>query len=867
MNDYDTPMMRQYKEIKETQSDAFLFFRCGDFYEMFGDDAKTASSILDITLTKRGDVPMCGVPYHSVEVYIAKMIKAGKKIAICEQVEDPKEVKGIVKREVSQVITPGTLVEEKLLQNKSNNFLLAINKKGLFIEISYLDLSTGDFEINEFDYSSDLSLLKGELIRINPKEIIIPEDIWINDSRIRVIFEEHEHILINRYPGWYFESKEKKEYLFNHLNINRWEDAGIIDARTDLTTPCAVLSYVSENAKSLLNHIRKLRYNSNRDTMILDETTIKNLELINNLRDGTMVNTLLEIIDDTVTCMGGRLLKKWIVEPLIDIEKINKRLEIVTYFFNNQDILNKVKNNLKEVMDLERLSARIVMNKATPKDLVSIKLSLNGCKKIISLLLSVKPLKDIIKGYNDLEDIVKLIDTAIKDEPATFINEGNIVKDGYLDNLDELKNVAFKGKEYIAQIEEREKNKFNVPSLRIKYNKILGYFFEVSKLQSKSLDNTYILRQSLVNTHRYTTEELSKYESKVLTAREEINKIEEEVFNNVRNNVLEIIPQLQENAKIIAMVDVFSSFANTAIINHYIKPEVNDQNKIIINEGRHPVIEQKLDYGDFIPNDIDIDTDNDYLLIITGPNMSGKSTYLRQNALIVLMAQIGSFVPAGNALIGVVDRIFTRIGTSDNLARGQSTFLVEMLETANILNNATNKSLIIMDEIGRGTSTYDGLSIAWAILEYIHNKKMIGAKTLFATHYHELTNLDKKKGIKNLSIAISENNGEITFLHKIIEGPSQRSYGIHVAGLANLPEEVILYAEGLLKRFEDNKENNEKINTTVEKHQLELFNFEEIKEKKRKKEIMDDIAYLDLNKLTPIDALNILSDIQKKVKK
>ena len=605
-----------------------------------------------------------------------------------------------------------------------------------------------------------------------PKEIIISEDIWINNKNIRNIFEELEHVLINRFPCWYFDSIENKNYILNHFNKKSWEDLGILNPKTDLTTPSAILRYVANNAKSLLSHIRTISYHNINDTMILDETTIKNLELLRNLRDDTSVNTLLEILDETLTSMGGRLLKKWIIEPLINRNKILKRLEIVSFFYHNQDALNNVEKSLKKIMDLERLAARIVMNKATPKDLVSIKLSLIGVAEILQLVKNILPLKELSSNFIDLNDVIKHIDKAIKDEPAAIIHEGNIVKDGYIEKLDELKKISLKSKEYIAGIEQREKKKFRVPSLKIKYNKILGYFFEVSKLQSKSLDDSYILRQSLVNTHRYTSQELSEYESKVLSARDQINKIEEEVFYEVIDIIFKKIADIQMNAKIIAQIDIFLSFAKVAINYHYVRPELNNNKSISINEGRHPVVEQKLDIDEFIPNDLEMNIEKDYLLIITGPNMSGKSTYLRQNALIVLMAQIGSFVPAQSVTIGIVDRIFTRIGTSDNLARGQSTFLVEMLETANILKNATNKSLIIMDEIGRGTSTYDGLSIAWAVMEYIHNKKLLGAKTLFATHYHELTNLDQKNGIKNLSIAISEENGEITFLHKIIEKPS-----------------------------------------------------------------------------------------------
>ncbi|HOJ64011.1 MAG TPA: DNA mismatch repair protein MutS [Spirochaetota bacterium] len=863
-----TPMMKQYKEIKEKYPDSFLFFRCGDFYEMFGTDAIIASKILDITLTKRNDVPMCGVPYHSVDVYIAKMMKAGKKVAICEQVEDPRLAKGIVKREVQEILTPGMIIEEKLLNNKSNNFLLAINKKGLFIEIAFLDISTGDFEVQEIEYTEDLSILKGELVRISPKEIIVPENLWINDKNIRETFLEFENILVNRYPDWEFENIKKKEALFEHFNIKSFEDLGIKKYNTNLTTPAVLFVYAKENLMNNLNHIRTINFaGAEKDYMLLDETTIKNLELIKNLQDGSPVNTLLEILDDTITSMGGRLLKKYIVTPLLDIEKIKYRQSIVEYFIKNSDLIAKIEESIKKILDLERLMSRIVMNKATPKDLISIKESLKGVIEIKNSIKGIEILAKIENSIENTEDIVDLIEKAIKDEPATLTNEGNIVKDGYNKRLDELKEISIKDKEYIYNIEKNEREKYNVPSLKVKYNKIIGYFFEVSKIQSKNLPETYILKQNLVNVNRYTNKELTEFESKILTARDEINRIEEEIFNEVKEYISKRVNSILNISKTIAELDVLTAFARVSLKNKYTKPIVNDSTKIVIKEGRHPVLEQKLGINEFIPNDIEIDTNNNYLYIITGPNMSGKSTFLRQVALITLMAQIGSFVPASHCEIGIVDRIFTRIGTSDNLARGQSTFFVEMQETANILRNATSKSLIIMDEIGRGTSTFDGLALAWAILEYIYNKKFIGSKTLFATHYHELTGLNYKKGIKNLSVLVSEEGENITFLHKIIEGPAEKSYGIHVAKLANIPEEVIMYAEAILKRLEDKEEKKEKLKNFIEGKSL--FDFQEnlyVKDK-FESEILNSIKFLNLDNITPIQALNILYDLQKKIKK
>ena len=627
MSDFTTPMMKQYAEIKERYPDTFLFFRCGDFYEIFGKDSIEASKILDINLTKRNDIQMCGVPYHAVSVYIGKMIKAGKKIAIVEQMEDPKLAKGIVKRGVQEIITPGTLIEEKLLQNKINNFLLALNIKGMHIEFSYLDFSTGDFEANEIEYTDDLSLLKGELVRVSPREIIIPEDIWINYKNIREIFEEFENILINRYPVWYFESTDNKKNLFNHLGIKDWKEIGITETKTDLTTPGTLLKYLGDNSRTNFDHIKILNYNSGKNTMILDESTIKNLELLKNQQDGTQVNSLLEILDDTMTSMGGRLLKKWIIEPLTGYEDIIQRQNITSFFHSDRNIINKIDVNLKEIMDLERLCARVVLDKATPKDLVSIMNSLVCCDNIFGMIRDVKELADMNKKYKSLNSLAELIGITIKDDPSNFTDEGNIIREGYDKKLDELKKIALESKEIIANIENTEKEKLGTPSLKIKYNKILGYFFEISKLQSKNVPDTYILRQSLVNVHRYTNRELSEMESKILTARDEINRMEEEIFFEVRKETLEKISEIQCNARLIAELDVYISFAKKALLNHYIKPEINCSNFIRIIEGRHPVVEKKLDVDEFIPNDLLLDTEKDFLYIPTcpvNPHFSGR---------------------------------------------------------------------------------------------------------------------------------------------------------------------------------------------------------------------------------------------------
>ena len=871
---YDTPMMKQHKELKTKYPDAFLFFRCGDFYEMFANDAIEASKLLNITLTKRqNEIPMCGVPYHAVDFYIKKLVSFGKKIAICEQLENPKLVKGLVKRGITEIITPGTIIKEDQLSNKTNNYLLGLNIKGMWLEVAYIDISTGEFEIMELDITAGFSVLRGEIFRLFPKEVIISTSLLQRFPILEDLLKETEGILINRYDDTWFSPEENQKLLLAQFNAQSLRQLGLPELKTDLTVPGALLKYIQNNFQGSLAHIRPLRYHNNEHIMQLDESTIKHLELLRNQNDGTITNSLLETIDNTLTAMGGRLLKKWLVEPLLHPEEIEKRLDIVDVFVKTPTLMSQVESSIKNITDLERLAGRLVLDKATPKDLISIKISLQECDKILELLGNIPQLKDLFSTFAPLPDVVNILEERIKDEPATFIDEGNIVKDGFSEELDELKSLSSESKEYINKIESKIRADFDVSTLRIKYNKILGYFFELSKMQAKNLNEDFILRQSLVNTCRYTNKELSEYESKVLTARERINELERNIFLETKDFLLKYLVQIQEDAEVISKLDVLLSFAKISQERRYVRPTLTDGFDLEINEGRHPVVETKMDYDEFIPNDTKI-TAEDYLMIITGPNMAGKSTYLRQNALIILMAQIGCFVPATSANIGVVDRIFTRIGTSDNLARGQSTFFVEMQETANILKHATGRSLIIMDEIGRGTSTYDGLAIAWSILDYIHDKRILGAKTLFATHYHELTQLDKKEGIKNYSVAIKEDGSSFTFLHKIIPEAAQKSYGIHVAELAGMPEPIVEYAKVLLQKLEQSdNENATKQNITPHHHTPQtfkdnLFDFHEVqKEDNTSKEICNAIKFLDLDRITPIQGLNLLYDLQRKIKK
>lgn len=703
------------------------------------------------------------------------------------------------------------------------------------------------------------------MLRISPKEIIIPETVWNEDKYIQSTFSQLDSVLINRYDAAKFESKENLDFLLEHFGVKSVNELSSNPIQTDFTTPAVLLQYVKENAKSFFGHIENITFHNKNTVMIFDEATIRNLELLKNMADGSGNSSLLEILDKTVTPMGCRLIKKWIVEPLLNINAINNRLANVEYFIKNTSVTKSVLAELKNIMDLERLVSRFVMNKATPKDLIALKNSLNSTNNVYNIVKDIQSLSQYTCNYLDLSELTTLIENAIKEEPATLPNEGDIIKEGYCQELDELNKIATSAKQYLAELEAKIKTETNISNLRIKYNKIIGYYIEVSKGQAKLVDtDKYMLRQNLVNVNRYTNKELSEYESKILTARETINNMEFEIFNQVSDKVRSFTHAIAQNAKIIAALDVFVSFAVVSTEHSYVRPEINDSTRIYIKNGRHPVIEQKQNLNCFIANDLDIDTEKDYLYIITGPNMAGKSTYLRQCALITLMAQIGCFVPADDAKIGIVDRIFTRIGASDNLARGESTFYVEMAETANILANATNRSLLIMDEIGRGTATYDGMAIAWAVVEYIRNKNTIGAKTLFATHYHELTKLDDKEGIKNFSVAVVEENQEITFLHKIIPGSATKSYGIHVAKLANMPQQVVNYAQQILDRLEDT-DTTQRIDDIVSGQML-LFDTLPAASSTKHNKLIDDIKHLNIDRITPLQALNILADIQKKLK-
>lgn len=820
---------------------------------MFFDDAIIAAKELEIVLTGKDcgqdeRAPMAGVPFHAADFYIDKLVKKGYKVAICEQLEDPASAKGLVDRDVIRVFTPGTVINTNSIEEKSNNYLLSIFKNENNYGLSFVDVMTGDLFVTQIIKCDDIRKIYDEIMRYNPSEIIANNEFFSLKKLVKVI--SSSKIYINKYENSYQDFESIISNQFNK-SLNELGLEGKNYAIKSLTT---VLIYLKELQKVQLSQLNNLTYYEDNSFMLLDNNTIKNLEIVqssnrNNSREGT----LLSVLDQTVTPMGGRLLKRWIEEPLIDIEKINLRLDSVEELFNDFKGRSDLRNALKGIYDLERLSSKLVYQNINAKDLLSIKVSIERLPKIKDLISKYNSiyLKEIFLKLDTLQDIYDLIDKSIKDDPSTSVKEGNIIKDGFDKNVDELRKAATNGKSWITNLELNEKERTGIKTLKVGYNKVFGYYIEVSKSYISSVPQDYIRKQTLANAERYITPELKEIEEKILGAETKLVELEYEIFNGIREQIKNEINRIQMTSKYIAVLDVLTSLAMVAELNNYVKPIVNDGDRILIKDGRHPVIETIVD-DSFISNDIEID-EKKPIMIITGPNMAGKSTYMRQVALIVLMAQVGSFVPASHAEIGIVDRIFTRVGASDDLFSGQSTFMVEMNEVSVILNSATQKSLIILDEVGRGTSTYDGMSIACAILEYIHDK--IRAKTMFATHYHELTKLeDQLNGIKNYNISVDETNDEIIFLRKIIPGSADKSYGIQVAKLAGLPNDVIDNAKKILNSLENS---NREVAVEAAATQMDIFSFE-------KDALISEIADLDVENITPIQALNYLYGLKKK---
>jgi len=864
-----TPMIRQYLGIKKKNADAILLYRLGDFYEMFFEDAKVASKILQITLTSRGGgkgrkVPMCGVPYHAVDNYISRLVKAGYRVAICEQVEDAAAAKGIVKRETVRLITPGTALSDNLLEERKNNFLVALDKDDGMVGLSLIDLSTGEFKVAQL---KDGEELYNELTRLNPSECLLPERLKEEEEFLKRLGREGGMLITPR-EDFAFDTETAYRALTSHFRTHSLEGFGCEDLPLALGAAGAILDYLRETQKTALSHIVKLTAYSTSEFMVLDGVTQRNLELIHTLA-GTKGGSLLSVLDDTVTSMGGRKLRNWMQQPLLKADKIKERQEAVEEFFRQLSWRKDLSRFLKDLPDLERLSSRASCGLAHAQDLVALSKALRVIPQVKERISSCRSglVKDSNANLETLQELSDLISQALVPEPPFSLREGGLIREGYAEELDELRKVSRGGKEWIAHLQTRERERTKISSLKVGFTRVFGYYIEVTKPNMKFVPPDYIRKQTLVNAERFITPELKEYESRVLGAEERIKELEYKIFLEIREKVAGEAGRVLKAADILATLDVLAGLAEVAVRNNYVRPEVQENEVISIKDGRHPVLERLLEEP-FVPNDTVLDSRENQLIIITGPNMAGKSTYIRQIALIVLMAQMGSFVPAREATLGTVDRIFTRVGAADELSRGMSTFMMEMNETANILNNATSRSLIILDEIGRGTSTFDGISIAWAVAEYIHNHPGLGSKTLFATHYHELTELALTlPGVKNYNIAVREWNEEVIFLRKVVEGGSDRSYGIHVARLAGLPREVIERAKDILANLEKEAftENGQpKLATSPgqperEPAQLSLF-------ETPSHPLMEEIKKLNVDDLTPRQALEKLYELKKKVK-
>jgi len=865
-----TPMLKQYLSIKKEYADAILFYRMGDFYEMFFEDAEIASKILEITLTSRNKkdtlpVPMCGFPYRAAKGYIARLIENGHKVAICDQVEDPSIAKGLVKREVVRVITPGMIVEDDFLEEKANNYILCLVNTNDHIGIAYLDISTGLFRLSE---SMDLQTVIEETHRISPSEILL-SDASKSDAILSEVVKTFSETSVSFIDERIFEYRKCRERLIHHFKTFNLEGFGCENLKAGISAAGALLHYVGETQKQTLSHLTALETYSSEQFLMIDDICCKNLELIRNIRTGSRQGTLLHIIDRTITAMGGRLFKTWIRYPLIDIEMIRSRLDAVDEALTDLQTTNDIRECLKSVYDIERIGSKVAMGQSTARDLLALKRSLKmllPTKESLGHFHStLYQWKTDIEPLNALAD---LIHHAIREDAPPAINEGGMIKPGFDKDLDALIEISRNAKGWLAKLQADEKEATGLNSLKVRYNKVFGYYIEIPKTHSESVPHHYVRKQTLVNAERYITEELKTFESKALNAEEKRSSLEYDIFNDIRKQVVANNKYIQEVANYLANVDCLLSMAVTAEQNDYHRPEINTNGRINIEEGRHPVVEKMIEGERFVPNSIIMDNEENQILIITGPNMAGKSTILRQVALTVLMTQMGSFVPANKADIGLTDRIFTRVGALDNLSAGQSTFMVEMQETANILNNTTHQSLVIMDEIGRGTSTFDGLSIAWAVTEYLHDLNDKGVKTLFATHYHKLTDLAlKMKRIKNYHIAVKEWNDEIIFLRKLIEGGTSRSYGIQVARLAGIPEHVIGRAKKILFHVEnDDDALNGLAIEQVGKDELRKGPVQLSLFKRPESLLFDMLRGMDVSRMTPIDAINCLNELVTKSK-
>ena len=875
-----TPMMQQYMETKKEYKDCILFYRLGDFYEMFFDDALTASKELEITLTGKNcgleeRAPMCGVPYHAVDSYLSRLVEKGYKVAICEQVEDPKQAKGIVKREVIRIVTPGTNIDSMTMDETKNQYIMSIVFDAGRYGVSIADVSTGDYFVTETDSATKLF---DEIYKFAPSEIICNEALYVSGIQLEDL-KNRMPVAISALDAWYFDEDLCKKALREHFQVSSLESLGVADYECGVIASGALLQYLIETQKTSLAHLTKLTTYSTGKYMVLDSSTRRNLELCETLREKQKRGSLLWVLDKTRTAMGARLLRKYVEQPLIDKEEITKRLDAVEELLKESISREEIREYLSSVYDLERLVGKISYQSANPRDLTAFKASLAMLPHIRGILGDMKSplLKNLYNEIDPLEDLCDLVERAIVEEPPFAMKEGGIIRDGYHEEVDRLRKAKTDGKTWLAELEQKEREKTGIKNLRIKYNKVFGYYLEVTNSFKNMVPDYYTRKQTLTNAERYIIPELKDLEDLILGAEDKLYALEYELYCDVRNRIADEIVRIQTTAKAVAAVDAFASLALVAERNHYVRPKINEKGTIDIKDGRHPVVEMMIPNHMFIANDTYLDDRKNRVSIITGPNMAGKSTYMRQTALIVLMAQIGSFVPASQANIGLVDRIFTRVGASDDLASGQSTFMVEMTEVANILRNATSKSLLVLDEIGRGTSTFDGLSIAWAVVEHISNARLLGAKTLFATHYHELTELEGKiDSVNNYCIAVKEKGDDIVFLRKIVKGGADRSYGIQVAKLAGVPETVITRAREISEELSDadittrvrqmsvqgqemkGKEKSQKLDV-VDMAQISLF------DTASDHDVIEELKSMDISHMTPMDAMNTLYQLQNKL--
>lgn len=859
----ETPLMKQYFEIKSKHPDAILLFRVGDFYETFSDDAIDAAEILGITLTRRGNgtaqfVELAGFPHHALDTYLPKLVRAGRRVAICDQLEDPKQTKNLVKRGITELVTPGVSINDNILNHKENNFLCAIHFAKNTCGVSFLDISTGEFLVAEGtkEYIDKL------LTNFSPKEVLL-------ERSKKKMFEESfgSRFFIFELDDWVFTEDTAKGRLLKHFETRNLKGFGVEHLTNGVIAAGTILHYLDVTQHTQIGHITSLSRIEEDKYVRLDKFTVRSLEIISTMNEGG--KSLLDILDKTVSPMGARMLRRWLVFPLKDVKPINSRLSVVEYFFKDIELKTLLEEQLALIGDLERIISKVAVNRVSPREIVQLKVALKAIEPIRNAFLaSDEPsLREIGERLNPCPVIHDRIEKEVQPDPPSLINKGNIIRKGVNPELDELRDIAYSGKDYLLKIQQRETEATGISSLKISFNNVFGYYIEVRNTHKDKVPEGWIRKQTLVNAERYITQELKEYEEKILGAEEKIQALESNLFNELVLSIVEYIPAIQANASLIAQTDCLLSFSKIAKENKYIRPEINDTDVLKIKNGRHPVIEKQLPLGEsYIANDVSLDSNKQQIIIITGPNMAGKSALLRQTALITLMAQAGSFVPAESAQIGLVDKIFTRVGASDNISVGESTFMVEMNEASDILNNLSPKSLVLFDELGRGTSTYDGISIAWAIVEYIHEHPKAKAKTLFATHYHELNEMERSfKRIKNFNVSVKEIDNKVIFLRKLVPGGSEHSFGIHVAKMAGMPQSIVKRANSILKQLEsDNRKQGiskpiKDIKENREGYQLSFFQLDD----PVLSQVRDEIKSLDVNNLTPMEALNKLNEVKK----